>query len=192
MFKPPTFLITKPLNYLVEQTGWTKKQLQVFTGKSIALNIFPWTYHLVIDTEGLWEAAPIELTPDAIFTLTPFAGLRFMQGDQPAQQTIKLEGDMQFAKEIAYIFQNLRWDYEEDLSKVFGDVIAHRIGSLIRSMTSWTKQSSINLAENFRDYWVQEKPIVASTQAINEFNNDVDTLRHDVERLEKRLQKLSK
>lgn len=192
MFKPPTFLITKPLNYLVEQTGWTKKQLQAFNGKSIAFNVFPWTYLLIINTDGLWEPAPVEVIPDAIFTLTPFAGLRFMQGDQQAQQTIKVEGDMQFAKEVAYIFQNLRWDYEEDLSKVFGDVIAHRIGSLVRSMTSWTKQSSINLAENFRDYWVQEKPVIASTRAINEFNNDVDTLRDDVERFEKRLQKLAK
>jgi ubiquinone biosynthesis protein UbiJ len=192
MFKPPTFLITKPLNYLVEQTGWAKKRLQNFSGKSIAFNIFPWTYYLTIDINGSWESAANDELPDAVFTLTPFAGLRFMQGDREAQQTIKVEGDMLFAKDIAYIFQNLRWDYEEDISKVFGDVIAHRIGSLIRSITSWAKHSSQSVAENFRDYWVQEKPVVASTQAINEFNKEVDVLRDDVERFEKRLQKLAK
>ena len=36
-------------------------------------------------------------------------------------------GDAALAREILYIAQNLKWDVEEDLSRVFGDVAAHRM-----------------------------------------------------------------
>ena len=192
MLKPPTFLITKPLNYLIARAGWANDRLKLFADKSITFNIFPWAYHLKINTDGLWEKALSDMQPNAVFTFTPFAGLRFMQGDKKVQNTIQVEGDMQFAKEVAYVFQNLSWDYEEDLSKIFGDVVAHRIANIIGDISSWAKQASNNLTENIRDYWVQEKPMIMSTQTINHFNKEVDVLRDDVERLEKRLQKLAR
>ena len=41
------------------------------------------------------------------------------------------------------------------------------------------------------EYWQEEKPLIAKKRHVEQFNNDVDTLRADVERTEKRLEKLT-
>jgi ubiquinone biosynthesis protein UbiJ len=40
---------------------------------------------------------------------------------------VKIEGDVQLAAELGWLADNLRWDVEEDLSRVIGDVPAHAI-----------------------------------------------------------------
>jgi ubiquinone biosynthesis protein UbiJ len=42
------------------------------------------------------------------------------------------------------------------------------------------------------EYWQEEKPLLAKKRHIEQFNTEVDTLRADVERMEKRLNKLTK
>lgn len=38
--------------------------------------------------------------------------------DKPA---VSIEGDVQLAAEVAWLVDNLRWDVEEDLSRLIGD-----------------------------------------------------------------------
>jgi ubiquinone biosynthesis protein UbiJ len=45
-----------------------------------------------------------------------------LQGKAPA---VKIEGDVMLAAELGWLADNLRWDIEEDLSRLFGDVPAH-------------------------------------------------------------------
>jgi ubiquinone biosynthesis protein UbiJ len=40
---------------------------------------------------------------------------------------VKIEGDVQLAAELGWLADNLRWDLEEDLSRIVGDVPAHAI-----------------------------------------------------------------
>jgi len=42
------------------------------------------------------------------------------------------------------------------------------------------------------EYWQEEKPMLAKKRHVDQFNSEVDRLRSDVERFEKRLQKLAK
>ena len=42
-----------------------------------------------------------------------------------AARTVQMTGDADFAAEIAFLAKNLKWDVEEDLSKVMGDAAAH-------------------------------------------------------------------
>mgnify|MGYP003476745351 CR=1 FL=1 len=112
-------------------------------------------------------------------------------GDEAAFKDVPIEGDSAFAQEISYLVRNLKWDVEEDLSKVVGDVAAHRTVNTAKSFTGWAKQSTENRAQNFKEYWTEEKPLVAKSIRLEEFAKQVDTLRDDVERLEKRIDNLS-
>jgi ubiquinone biosynthesis protein UbiJ len=38
---------------------------------------------------------------------------------------VKIDGDVQLAAELGWLADNLRWDIEEDLSRIVGDVPAH-------------------------------------------------------------------
>ena len=89
------------------------------------------------------------------------------------------------------MLSHVRWDYEDDLSKVIGDVPANRVGTFAREAAGTVKDTAINLTEMLSEYWQEEKPVLAKKRHIEQFSNEVDTLRADVERLEKRLQRLS-
>ena len=52
-----------------------------------------------------------------------------MAGKSPP---VKIEGDVQLAAELGWLAENLRWDFEEDLSRVLGDVPAHALADAAR------------------------------------------------------------
>ena len=76
---------------------------------------------------GLWELAP-SATPDLLLTVTDTSPLDLarsaMQGDRPA---VRIEGDVQFAAEVNWLVDHVRWDVEEDLSRFVGDAAAHTL-----------------------------------------------------------------
>jgi ubiquinone biosynthesis protein UbiJ len=45
-----------------------------------------------------------------------------MQGEKP---TVHIEGDVQLAAEVNWLADHVRWDLEEDLARLLGDVPAH-------------------------------------------------------------------
>jgi hypothetical protein len=40
---------------------------------------------------------------------------------------VRIEGDVQFAAEVNWLVDHVRWDAEEDLSRLIGDAPAHTI-----------------------------------------------------------------
>ena len=53
---------------------------------------------------------------------------------------VKIEGDVQLAAEIGWLADNLRWDVEEDLSRLIGDAPAHTLVSAARQMLAGLRQ----------------------------------------------------
>jgi len=191
MLEPFAMSFIAPLNHILGQAPWARERLTPFAGKTVQFLAFPFDYRVTVTADGLGQPAGSAQSVDVTIAVTPATAMRFFRGDAAAQTEAKIDGDMAFAQEIAYLARHLRWDYEEDLSKVFGDVAAHRAGEAVRGMSSWLTEAGNNLAESLRDYWVQERPMLAAPEAVEQFNRDVDQLRDDVERLEKRLDKSS-
>jgi ubiquinone biosynthesis protein UbiJ len=78
------------------------------------------------------------------------------------------------------------------LSRIFGDIAAQRMVSAAESFSTWGKQSFDSLSRSFSEYWTEERPLIAKSTHVKQFIAEVDALRDDVERLEKRLQNLSR
>ncbi len=76
---------------------------------------------------GEAPAATLKLT---VGVDTVFDGLR--GGSEALAPHLALEGDLLVAAALADVARSARWDFEEDLSRVTGDVIAHRIGRAVR------------------------------------------------------------
>ncbi|MDP3679072.1 MAG: SCP2 sterol-binding domain-containing protein [Methylotenera sp.] len=183
---------TQLLQHLIAQNSWANELLQPFAGKSVQLNIALLNTSLVILENGSLAIAGDTNVPDATITIAPSLLLRLIAKDEAAKLQIKIEGDTYLATELAKVFSNLRWDYEDDLSKLVGDVPAYKLGELGRHAVNTVKETSINLTEMLSEYWQEEKPMIAKKRHVAQFNAEVDTLRADVERLEKRLNKLAK
>ena len=123
--------------------------------------------------------------------LTPGVLLRLAARDASAWNDIAVEGDPQLAAALNYIARNIRWDVEEDLSRVFGDIAAHRMVETGRKLDNWGRQGADNLARSFAEYWTEEQPLIANRADVEQFNRDVDALRDDIARLEKRIEQVA-
>lgn len=188
----PAALFVAPINHLLRSAPWALEKLKPFAGKTASFAIFPLTYRYTVQADGDVKSAMPGSAEDVQFRISPSLLPRIIAGDEAAFKDVPIQGDSAFAQEISYLVRHLKWDVEEDLSKVVGDVAAHRTVNTAKNVTGWAKQSSENLAQNFKEYWTEEKPLVAKSIRLEEFAKQVDTLRDDVERLEKRIDNLSK
>lgn len=183
---------THVLQHLLAQNVWASPLLQPFAGKSVQITIAPVSSALIILEDGNLAIAGETNTPDANINIAPSLLLRLLAKDEAAKLQIKISGDTHLATALAKVFSHLRWDYEDDLSKLIGDVPANKIGTFARGSVQSLKETGFNVASMLSEYWQEEKPTLAKKRHVDQFNSDVDYLRSDVERLEKRLQKLVK
>ena len=182
---------TRILQHLITQNSWANTMLQPFAGKSAQFNISLINTTLVILENGSLAIAGETNTPDAIVTIPPSLLLRLIAKDESAKLKINIEGDTHLAAELAKVFTNMRWDYEDDLSKLIGDIPANKMGEFSRQTTKIIKDTTTNLAEMLSEYWQEETSMIAKKRHVEEFNAGVDRLRADVARFEKKLQKLT-
>ena len=186
---PPLYLA--PVNRLLRQNSWALQRLRPFAGKVVRLDCFPVTILLGISETGEAAAASAEASPDVTVRLTPGLMLRLAARDASAWNDIVVEGEPQLAAALNHVARNLRWDVEEDLSRVFGDIAAHRMVETGRKLDNWGRQGADNLARSFAEYWTEEQPLIANRADVEQFNRDVDALRDDIARLEKRIEQVA-
>lgn len=184
-------LSTRILQHLLAQNVWAAPMLKPCAGKSVQLDFVLFKIALVILENGSLASAGETNVADAVITIPPSLLPRLIAKDASAKLQIQVDGNTHLATTLAKVFDQMRWDYEDDLSKVVGDVPAYKLGEFARNSAGSIKQAAVNLAEMLTEYWQEEQPMLAKKRHIEQFNADVDTLRADSERLEKRLNKLS-
>jgi ubiquinone biosynthesis protein UbiJ len=180
------------LNHLLQQQPWAAERLRAFAGHGVEFRCPPFPdLRLRITDNGLFDRARAEAASALVVKLTPGALPFLLARDETARKQVEIEGSADLASTVDYLFQNLTWDFEEDLSRVFGDVVAHRLASGGRAFAAWQREALLRLAENLAEYWTEEQPLLARPVDVENFCRDVDTLRDDVARLEKRIERLS-
>lgn len=181
---------TRLINHILRATPRAMTRLQRFTGKTMAFKSGPFHLCLAVLASGEVDAASQESIPDVTVTAPPILLPRLAAREEAAFKQAVFEGDAEFAAEIAFLARNLEWDVEEDLSKVIGDIAAHRIVSTAKSMREWRKDATARLGENVREYLTEERPALVPRRDMQEFLHEVDAVRDDIARLEKRLARL--
>jgi ubiquinone biosynthesis protein UbiJ len=188
MFKP---LLTRILAHLMAQNQWARPVLMPFDGQSVKFNLMPASATLVILEDGGLAMAGESNQVDATVTLTPSTALRLLANDASANSMIKIEGNTALATELAKVLQHFTWDVEEDLSHLIGDAPANEVAKFGKKTLAHSRSKITNLAEMMTEYWQEEQPIIAKKRHVEQFIKEVDQLREDTDRLEKRLEKLS-
>lgn len=188
MLKP---LLTRLLNHLINQNIWAKEQLQPFGGKTVRFSIPPISATLTVLENGSLAIAGDSALADASVTIPLPVAFRLLANDDAAATLATLEGDTELAAALAKVLRGISWEYEEDLSKIIGDIPAHQLSKFGRKAVSEVKSQGLNLMQMLTEYWQEEQPMIAKKRHVEAFNQEVDTLREDSERLEKRIEKLS-
>lgn len=123
------------LNHVLMQEPQAQERIRRQCGKSARLLWGRFELTLTATPAGLLERPPFPLPPgqpparaDLVVSLTQTALPDLLgtvvRGDKPA---VSIEGDVQLAAEVAWLADNVRWDVEEDLSRVLGDAAAHTL-----------------------------------------------------------------
>jgi ubiquinone biosynthesis accessory factor UbiJ len=179
------------INHLLRGASWARDELKRFSGRTARFEVAPFALLLTVLDNGEVALADAGAVPAVTARLTPGLMLRLAARDSAAWQDVDIAGDTDFASAIHHVARNLRWDIEEDMSRVFGDIPAHRMAEAGRTLRRWGDQAFENTGRSFAEYWTEEQPLIAGRRDVDEFNRAVDALRDDVARLEKRIEYLS-
>jgi ubiquinone biosynthesis protein UbiJ len=145
---------------------------------------------LKVTSDGMLEAATADEAPTVTIRMQLSDLPLIMQNRERAFSYVKVEGDADFANTISQLSQSLRWEAEDDLSKVVGDIAATRIVAGAHSALNTAKSLHQSVSENVAEYFLEENPMLIRPQAVSDFTGEVTKLRDDVARLAKRIEKL--
>ena len=180
------------LNHVLGQAAWACEKLKPHAGRVALLSSPLVTLRLAIEPDGHFAEAAADSPADAEIDLPISAVSQVLHGFDAVARHVAVSGNAEFAETLGFVLRNLRWDAEEDLSRVFGDIVAHRMAMGLAQLANWQKTAARNLAETTADYLTEERQLLLRPGVVAEFANDVDALRDDLARLEKRLGKLER
>lgn len=164
------------LNRLLDAEPWARERLAPFAGQAVELRTGPF--------------------PSLRFTILPGGRLE-AGGEAPAlvvtwsmTHPVELTGDEKLAAEVRLLLRHLRWDFEEDLSRLVGDVAAHRLAEGARALAAWPADAARRLGESLADYAVEEKRMLVGRAELEEFRAALARLDQALERLDERVRRL--
>jgi ubiquinone biosynthesis accessory factor UbiJ len=177
------------LNRLLAKEQWARERLAPFAGETLELRapLLP-SLRFSIADDGTVQAADAE--PGLVMTLKPDLLPALARGEEHALRAVTVEGNSRLASEVLVLVRHLRWDAEEDLSRVVGDVAAHRLVQSARAFATWQIDAAERLAAAFADYAVEEQRLLVRRAQHADFASAVARMRDALERLEKRVQRL--
>ena len=140
--RPPAWMVEEIqrrlvllLNHVLMQEPEAQARLTRQASRVVEARWRSFTMKLVITPAGLMDLAVAEAQPDLTLTVaqeSPFdLAQAVLRGEKP---TVSIAGDVQLAAEINWLVEHVRWDLEEDLSRLVGDVPAHAMGQGARAM----------------------------------------------------------
>ncbi|HPE61561.1 MAG TPA: SCP2 sterol-binding domain-containing protein [Thiolinea sp.] len=106
------------------------------------------------------------------------------------EQRLQVEGRMALAEQFSTVLRELDVDWEEQLSHVVGDIVAHQFGQIARSGQGWLADSAQALCLDSSEYLQEESRLLPAQAEVALYLDAVDTLRDDAERMEARIRRL--
>ena len=173
-------------------------RMRPLTGKVIAVECASPALQLFIlpSDEGLLLAGQWAADADCTLRAPASSLLRLaLSKDKTAVlhgPQVDLEGDSHVLMELATILQDLELDWEFELSRWIGPVATALIAGHVRSRANWYQHGFASLNQNLAEYLSEEaRTLVGEREAQARFN-ELDQLKLDLDRLEARVERLSR
>lgn len=182
------------LNKALDLDPATRLQLNQHIGRSILVNVqFPHLSILVFLDEGKVRLTPAEdhLSHEANATVTASSFDLIKQAlnkEQVISQSgLQIEGDVFFLHELQKISHQIDIDWEFGLSQFVGDISASQIGQGVRSLFDFAKQAANAFLNNSSQFLREDAQILPKKWQVDDYIEEVQELRSDIERLEARI-----
>ena len=119
--------IQAAINHVLGQAAWAREKLMPFAGHAAQIKLPPFEAAFLITPDGSIAAPEAGAELEVAISLPATTPLLALQGKDAVMRAARIEGSAEFAQALGFVIRNLRWDAEEDLSRLVGDVAAHRI-----------------------------------------------------------------
>jgi ubiquinone biosynthesis protein UbiJ len=180
------------VNHLLARAEWAAAELRPFGGAVVSVSIGPASWRLAVTAAGLLAAADSDSPPALQVALDPLTAVRLAAGDAAVRAAVRTEGDDALARAVWHVATHLRWDFEEDLAGLTGDVLAHRLATGLRGAARGTADSIHRAGLALAEYLTEEGGHTPPRQELAAFCEDVDATRDAVERLAQRIAALAR
>jgi ubiquinone biosynthesis protein UbiJ len=170
--------------------------LAPLSGKVIAINLQPFNQltYLQVHDNGLQLLEEFQGEADTTLSGSPIAFGLMGLSKNPMRSLfsgeIEISGDSHTGRQFQKLFKHLNIDWEEQLSKVTGDVAAHKISNQLKSVQAWASESAETFNLNSGEYLQEETRDLPAKPEVEQFFDKVDQLRADSDRLQARLNRL--
>lgn len=168
---------------------WARDRLARFAGHTARVEFGRTILPIRISASGLLE--PADFLPQATVSirLPDDAPVRLLTDRASLLSSATVSGSAELAEALGFVFRGLRWDVEDDLSQFVGDIVARRVLQLATRLARWQAQGAASLAFSVAEYLTEENLAIAPRRALERFSSEVDSLRDDFARFEKRLER---
>ena len=192
------------INHVLAGEPWASAELAKHAGKAIALEMPFGRFAVQITNSGLLEAvrhadsteisdgeAVPPIRTALVLTISSQALSTLLTSSGPIREnafkSVTIAGDADLAQLLGRLAGQLRWEYEEDLSKIIGDAPAHFAVAQGKKIASAGKAAGRDLLENAVEYLSEEKKVLLNQRDFAIHKNQLMELRDSVERLDKRI-----
>jgi ubiquinone biosynthesis protein UbiJ len=147
-FTPPAWAVDELhrrivllLNHVLMQEPQAMERLARQKGRVVRMQWRDMTFVVVVTPAGLLDVAAPDQTTDLSLFITEESPLAIaeslMAGNKPA---VRIDGDVQLAADVSWLIDHVRWDLEEDLSRILGDAPAHGLMQVAVVMAQGVRQ----------------------------------------------------
>ncbi|MDR0717754.1 MAG: SCP2 sterol-binding domain-containing protein [Azoarcus sp.] len=184
-------LLLAAINHLLGQAQWARERLRPQAGRHARLDITPLTLVFTITPEGTLTAAAAETAPEVTLTLALGEALAASGGGLNALMAkAQINGAADLADTLVAVFSHLRWDAEEDLAKLIGDIAAHRLLTTGERLAQAPLHLGRALADSIGGYLANEAAPLVTRPESQRLAAETHALATRLAALEKRLDRL--
>lgn len=177
------------LNHLLQDAQWARERLAGVAGSSARFTLPGFLLEFTINADGTLAHSSSEQC-DVAVSIPADALLAAATDFGAVMRKARITGSAELADTLAFVFRNLQWDVEEELSRIVGDIAARRLAEFGRRFAATQKETGARALDNVVEYLRDEQAALVGKASLAGFCDAVDGLRDDLARLEKRLQLL--
>ena len=135
--------------------------------------------------------------PGAVLSGSPLALLDLLarrgSGSAPrGSERVHISGDAEIAARYRELLELARPDWEEELSRLIGDLPARRVSVAAQAALWWARGFVRSTQANIAEYLQEESRALVSRPEVQEFLGQVDVLRETADRVEARIARLER
>jgi ubiquinone biosynthesis protein UbiJ len=187
----------KMLNEQIAASTAATSRLAELEGKRFAILIKGTDLRFVATAVGgeLKIAQSIDASCDVELVASGFGLLRLARsaslGDLKSVDAT-LNGDVRIAEGFAELMRLAVPEPEAVLADWVGDITAHAVGQTARGVAAWGVNAGRAFEQNLAEYLQEESPTLVPSALARSFGAEVDRIRDDVDRAQRRMEILER